>query len=367
MRVLRWGNSCVRLWRCRIAGLVGVLLLFSLTACLAPPPLAPLPQPATPPRQPETTLRLFIVYSADLSEIWVGQIRTGIIETLARDGNYRIGETLLLSEYRLPPDAIAEEAVTAAAVTAAIRDFAPDVVVTVGNQAAWQVIPDYPDPEQRFVFCSFSGNVLSSALNRPGVTGVLEIPYPIQTARLAANLIPDSQQFMVLGDRASVGALGTKAIFDSVLVDPPYPTLPVLRQTDDWEEWQAFVAEAGAMDFIILGKYAHIRDASGAPIPPAEVLRWTLLNSAAPVFGLWQDTVVNGAVGGLVLSGEAQGISAAQIVLQIVDGTDPAVLAPVRAGRNILALNLAAAEHWQVQPSFELLVTASLGGIFPAP
>lgn len=361
MRVLHRGNSRALLWRCRIAGLMGILLLFSLTACMAAAPTrAPLPQPATPPRQPEMPLRLFIVYSADLSEIWAGQIRTGIIETLARDGNYRIGETLLLSEYRLPPDA-------AAAVTAAIRDFAADVVITVGNQAAWQVILDYPDPEQRFVFCSFSGNVLSSALNRPGVTGVMEIPYPVQTARLAANLIPNSRQFMVLGDRTSEGALATKALFDTVLVDPPYPTLPVLRQTDDWEEWQAFVAETDAMDFLILGKYAHIRDASGALIPPAEVLRWTLLHSAAPVFGLWQDTVTNGAVGGLVLSGEAQGVSAAQLVLKIVDGTDPAVLVPVRAGRNMLALNLAAAERWQVQPSFELLVTASLGGIFPAP
>lgn len=358
-----------RRWFWRLAG---VLALTLLAACVPSSGLPTPLQPATPMPQSAGPLRLFIVSGEDVSEIWAGQIRTGIVETLAREGDYRIGETLTLGEYRLQLDAGtadsgAEYSASVAEVIALIQDFDADVVITVGSQATVQVILAYPDPEQRFVFCGFSGNVLSSGLSRPNVTGVLEIPYPVQTARLAVHLVPDSLKFMVLGDRSSTDAVATESIFDTLLKDPPYPAQPTLRQTDDWAEWQAFVTEAGAMDFVILGKYDHVRDASGMLIPQTEVLRWTLLHSEAPVFGLWRDTVSGGAVGGLVLSGEEQGVAAAQLALQIVRGIDPALLLPVRPGRNTLAINLAAANHWQLLASFELLVTASFGGVFPTP
>ncbi len=340
----------------------------ALTGC------APTP---TPSRQPLTVasttrapaaLRLFIVYGGDVSAVWAGQVRVGIIEALVSEGNYQIGETLLLGEYQLPVDVgtIVMPGKTAiAAALAASQEFSPDIVVTVGTQATRLVIQAYPDPDQRIVFCSFSGNFLASGLDRPNVTGVLELPYPVQTARLAATLVPGSTRFMVLGDVSSTDAVATETIFETLLKDPPYPALPVWRQTDDWDEWQSFVLETDTVDFVLLGKYNHVHDASGNLVSPSEVLRFTLLRSTAPVFGMWQETIINGAVAGLVLSGEEQGKTVARLVLSVVGGTDPAVLLPQRPDRNVLAINLAAARHWELSPPFELLVTASFGGTFP--
>jgi ABC-type uncharacterized transport system substrate-binding protein len=333
------------------------------------------PSPATPLATVTATkdepdlLRLFIIYGGDISAVWASQVRTGIIETLVSSGGYRINETLFLEEYQLPADIGTLVAPGKTAISEAIalsQEFSPTVVVPVGNQATRQIVQAYPDPNQPIVFCSFSGSVLASGLSRANVTGVLELPYPIQTARLAANLVPNSSKFMVLGDVSSSDAVSTEVIFDTLLKDPPYPALPIWRQTNDWDEWQAFVAESDTVDFVILGKYDFVRQsASGNLIPPDEVLRWTLQNSTAPVFGMWQETVTAGAVAGLVLSGGEQGKAAASLLLEIAGGADPAVLLPARPDRNILALNLSAASHWGVLPSFELLVTASSGGTFP--
>ncbi|MBN1922678.1 MAG: hypothetical protein JW892_15620 [Anaerolineae bacterium] len=364
-------------WRkCWTAALLIVLLLAVLGGCLPTPVMPPGTQVApsavlSDPAAPETgleTLRLFMIYGGDVSSVWALQVRTGILETLVGSGGYRIGETLFLEEYQLPADIGTLVAPDRTAISEAIalsQAFSPTVVITVGNQATRQIVQTYPDPNQRIVFCSFSGNVLASGLSRANVAGVLELPYPIQTARLAVNMVPNSTKFMVLGDVSSTDAMSTEVIFDTLLKDPPYPALPIWRQTDDWDEWQAFVAESDTVDFVILGKADHVRDASGNLIPPEEVLRWTLLNSTAPVFGMWQDIVTAGAVAGLVLSGGEQGKAVANLLLKIARGTDPAVLLPARPERNILALNLAAARHWGVLPSFDLLVTASSGGTFP--
>jgi len=348
--------------------LLGMVVLNPLVGCMpTPTPTTPLLTVVATGSEPDL-LRLFIIYSGDISSVWASQVRTGIIETLVGDGGYRIGENLLLADYQLPADVGTLVSPGKTAISEAIalsQDFAPTVVVTVGNQATRQIIQAYPDPNQPIAFCSFSGNVLASGLSRANVTGVLELPYPIQTARLAANLVPGSSKFMVLGDVTSTDAVSTETIFNTLLKDPPYPALPIWRQTDAWDEWQAFVAESSSVDFVILGKYDHVRDASGNLVAPDEVLRWTLLNSTAPVFGLWHNTVTSGAVAGLVLSGGEQGKAVANLVREIAGGADPAVLLPQRPERNVLALNLAAARHWELLPSFELLVTASFGGTFP--
>lgn len=365
--------------KCWTATLLVVLLLAVLVGCM-PISLHP-PSPVTPlvtvtaTRDEPDLLRLFIIYGGDISAVWASQVRTGIIETLVSSGGYRINETLFLEEYHLPADLGTLVAPGKTAISEAIalsQEFSPTVVIPVGNQATRQIVQAYPDPNQPIVFCSFSGSVLASGLSRANVTGVLELPYPVQTARLAANLVSNSSKsvvhnrFMVLGDVSSSDAVSTEVIFDTLLKDPPYPALPIWRQTDDWDEWQAFVAESDTVDFVILGKYDLVRQsASGNLIPPDEVLRWTLQNSTAPVFGMWQETVTAGAVAGLVLSGGEQGKAVANLLLEIASGTDPAVLLPGRPERNILALNLMAARHWGVLPSFELLVTASSGGTFP--
>ncbi|HRT32279.1 MAG TPA: ABC transporter substrate binding protein [Anaerolineae bacterium] len=345
------------------------LALLASACAPTPAPTAPLAPVAVTPA-PSASLRLFLIYGGDVSETWGGQVRIGLVETLVREGQYQLGETLMLGEYRLPLDVgtlVAPGKTAIADAIAQSQAFAPDILITVGNQATRQVVSAYPDPHQRIVFCSFSGDVIASGLNRPNVTGVLELPYPIQTGRLAVSMLENPAKFMVLGDVSSTDNVATEVIFEALLKDPPHPATPIWRQTDDWEEWQAFVQEAATLDFVILGKYDHVHDAAGALVPPDEVLRWTLLNSEAPVFGLWQETVTRGAVGGLVLSGEEQGKSAARLALRIVGGTDPAALLPQRPERNILTLNLAAARHWGLLAPFELLVTASVGGTFPAP
>lgn len=340
---------------------LGLLLFWGLACTATPTPFSP---SLSAPPAPRAPLRLFIFYSADLSEIWAAQIRTGIIEMLVQEGHYSLGETLWLGEHRLASQGeTMEPAITQA--LAAAEAFAPDAVITVGNQATEHVLPAYPAPRPHFVFCGVTTETLAEVRDLSGLVGVLERPYPVQTARLATTLVPRARQFMVLGDYSSEGAVATRAIFEKVFFDPPYPAIPVLRHTDKWEEWQAYVAEASAMDFVLLGKYTHVRDAAGMPVPPQEVLRWTLLNSRVPVFGLWQDTVVNGAVGGLVLLGEEQGRKAAQLLLQQLGGAKVTDLQLVSPERNMLAINLRAAEHWRLRPSFELLVTASLGGVFP--
>lgn len=332
-----------------------------------PPP----PESVTPLPLLSKPLRLFLVYSYSPAAPRSGEIRQGILETLARQGYNFFENTLELEEFSLnvtaetPPEELAslvQEAVQA------IQNYDPDVVIVLNDEAARAVIPIYPDPNQPFVFCGLKGNPQDYGLNRPNVTGVLEHPYPLQTARMAMEITQKQDNFMVLGDDSPMGKTIISAVYRQLIADTMLESRPDLHITSRWEEWQQLVLkEAAASDFILLVGYSGLQDREGNTISDREALQWTLRHAPVPVFGLWAGTTREGAVGGLALISYEQGVTAAEMALCIARGVSPSSILATQPARNILTLNFAAVEHWELHIPLAFLTTARIYRRFPAP
>ena len=348
-------------------------LLFPLgSACSGGPATETLEPPGsvTPLPLLSKPLRLFLVYSYSPAAPRSGEIRLGILETLARQGYNFFENTLELEEFSLnvtAETAPEELASLAQEAVQAIQNYDPDVVIVLNDAAARAVIPAYPDFNQPFVFCGLKGDLQDSGLDRPNVTGVLEHPYPLQTARMAMEITQQQDSFIVLGDDSPLGKTIISAVYRQLITDATLESRPDLRVTSRWEEWQQLVLRGtAASDFILLVGYSGLKDREDNTISDREALQWTLQNAPVPVFGLWVETTLEGAVGGLVLISYEQGVTAAEMALHIAQGASPSSIPATQPARNSLTLNFAAIEHWELRIPLVFLTTARIYRRFPA-
>jgi len=316
-------------------------------------------------------LRLFFVRTYAEENAWSNRIRTGLLENLAKSGYDQAAQNLTFSEAAIGAGTLRDTEQLQkriADIITEIQTFGPDVVIVADDEAARQVIRGYPDPTQAFVFCGLNGGTWEYGLSRPNVTGVIETTYPLQTIRLSATMMgyePDSVLFL---SDTSIASATTNDQVASVLLDEEVSPVRefVGQQTESWEAWQRFVLEeADDFDILMLGYYGNLTDENGEHIPGITVLAWTLQNSSVPVFGVQLNTIDGGGVGGLVVSGYEQGQAAAELALQVVQGAEPNSLAYRIPERNVLAVNVVAARHWDLEIPLELLTAARVERYFP--
>lgn len=328
--------------------------------------------PPTPTAVPTARLRLFWVDSYSAGDPWSAQIRLGLVETLARQGyaepqgNFELGEFHLEMREQLT---LTEVETRMGKAMAAVDAFAPDVLVVSDDEAAKILVPHYARAGFPVVFCGVNGELAPTALAEANVTGVLELPRVEQTLRIAQSFMPAARRFLFLGDASPSGLNVLVSVLEQLKLDNPLgEEAPQLAVTSDWTFWQrAVLSETTGVDFILLGRYDQLYRPDGSQLSPVEVMRWTWAQSPVPVFALWDSAVQEGAVGGLTITGYEQGAEAARLVVQILGGQSPATLTPRSPTRNLLAVNLASARHWQLPIPVQFPLTAQTYRNQPAP
>lgn len=335
-------------------GLVGLWLLvwagWSLVACRTPS--ATSTTPAATVVAPHAPLRVFWVNSYAAGDVSATQVRAGIFETLVRQG-YTPGETLTFEAYHLDVHQYATlEAAreTLPQIIAAIQAFGPDIVVVSDDEAAQLVIPAYPDATLPFVFCGVTGDPADYDLLRPNVTGVRELPRPVETVALARAFVEPATRYLILGDASPTGEILAQYVSAALQADAAAADAPELHLTSAWPEWQALITEApAALNFILLLNFDSVLDEDGNYMDERAIMTWLVEHSPLPVFALSKQGVLNGAVGGLVTCGEEQGKAAGQLIIQIAQGQSPSALPIAERAGYRLAMNLAAARHWDLR------------------
>jgi len=343
-----------------------ISLLWGLSGCVE----APLPvQEGVPVPVPDQPLRILWINSYGYGDVWASSAQAGFRESMARQG-YSIPDlTLTLETHYLALTGHDSDAEVAAAVAAAldkISEFDPDAVIVYGDEAARLIIPQAADRERPIIFCGLRGSPREYGIQLPNVAGVLEYPRVKETLRVALAFLPDAEHYLVLGDTQAGGDHIARYVAEQAAQAQVFTEAPQLRVVSRWADWQAAVLEVGReVDFILLVRYQTLVDASGEPVPAEQVLRWTLYNSPVPVFGLWRDTVRTGAVGGLTLTAEAQGAHVARILNWQVEGVALSTILPEVPDRNSLAINLAAARHWELDIPTQFILAAEIYETLP--
>ncbi len=337
-------------------------------ACLvigcAETPLSPTPTlPAVPFQR---TLHLFWVNSYHADDARFLNLQTSVLTALSEAGYsveagtlemdlYHMDATRFLSLSQLEP--VADVAITH------IQSFNPDIVLVSGDEAALSVIPRYPDLNTPFVFCDMIRDPNVRGLRRPTVTGVLANPYPLRTIAMAQAFLSGTPggatdatatgpvaRFLVLSDASITGQSALAATYQALreLEKEGGPT-PSVEIVANWTEWQEIAADAAqTYDFILLLGHKSVRDVEGDVVPTKELMAWMVEHVSIPIFSLSHEAVINGAVGGLVMSEESQGEAAAQMVIRIARGAHPSSVTERLAVENLLAINLAAARRWHL-------------------
>lgn len=351
----------------RHLSLLELMVILALMVACGPTP-SPTPSPQAAPVR--ATLRLFLVDSYTEDDFWSQQVRTGILETLARAGYTTVDGTLELETFYMDMRHVSTiEDVRPVALRAIeqLVNFVPDIVIVSGEESTRTIIPLYFAPTLPFVFCGFVGDPASYGLDLPNVTGVVEALHPVQTVAMAYGFVEDAQRFLLLSDGSVSGRARALSTYLALGQSEYGVSTLSLKTVREWSDWRRTVLTAGEeADFILLAGYQGIIDDTGRLLDEREVMAWMFAYSPIPVFALSNHAVVNGAVGGLVSYGYEEGVSVGNVVLRLAAGETPADI-PIRGPeRNLLAVNLASTRRWKLRIPITFPIAARIYGALPA-
>lgn len=186
-------------------------------------------------------------------------------------------------------------------------------------------------PETPIVFCGVNDTDFPYQENFNNITGVLEAPAFNNTLNIAIQLLPASKQVFVINESRTTGQADRKAleqVFNSfsgelsftwwedksekeitnLLTDIPENSIVLLLSFFGEKENRVFTVNKGA--------------------------QFISQTSKAPVFSMWEYFLEEGIVGGQLTSGKYQGLTAAEIGLNILNGAKPSSIPVISTSAN---------------------------------
>ncbi len=294
-----------------------------------------------------TTNNILVIHSYHQGLSWTDNVDQGIKTALAQQNN-----VLITSEYmdtkRNPLKEI--EPVFVAMLRAKYSESQLDVVIVSDNNALAllrkhraEIFPNTP-----VIFCGIN-NFHRDLLDGSGwFTGVPEATDAGATLELIHRLQPDLNRLIVAGDRTPTCLAALKTTQNQ---------LKVFAGELDLEYWEIQNLE----DFETRVKYLN---------PTTDALLFTLFNrddqdrfytyeesgrrvsaaSSAPVYGLWDFYMGHGVIGGVLVSGKAQGVAAGSLAERILQGDQVQALPVADSSPNVAVVDLNALVHAGLSP-----------------
>jgi signal transduction histidine kinase len=217
-----------------------------------------------------------------------------------------------------------------------------DVVLAVFGRALEFLLKhgDAIFPGTPIVFCGIDKEELGERSLPPHVRGVLLNREFAPTLELALNLHPLTKQFAVVAGTSEYDtrllnwARQDFSAYESRLTFTYLTTLPL----------QQLLAElAGLPPHTIVLFMTFFRDGAGESFVPHNVVPLVSGAASAPVYGFNDQFLGRGIVGGSLYSSSTQGMEAAKLVLQVLDGSERSRLPLVEVSSNKVMFD------WQMQ------------------
>jgi len=203
-----------------------------------------------------------------------------------------------------------------------IEEFSPDLVMVFDDNACELVAKKYIDKTFPLVFCGMNGEPKNYGFPAENITGVVERHHLRESMELLKRLVPGAKERVLLSDNSLTS--------QKFMAQIKKTTLPInictVYTTNDFDTWKAKLKDVqSTVDVLGLYLYHTIKEKGGKVSLSSEaVLGWTLQNSQIPEFAIFDFTVRDGALCGVVVSGYVQGKAAAKMALTILAGVSPA-------------------------------------------
>lgn len=319
-----------------------------------------------PPAAAQEPAHVLMIHSYDPAYTWEISMINGITEGLANAGYSEEAGNLVLDHFWMDtnrhPDLDYLTQITFEAVQL-IKDTQPDIVILSDDNAVRLVSGRWDGDDIPFVFVGLNGKPSNYGIaDMPNVTGVLERAHFEETLAWIHYVLPDAKRVTVLADNSYTASTYSRelqmALDGSEFFDETY-----MYTTSSFLEWQQIVTDIVVdSDVLLIGTYSALSDMGGNSMSQQAVMSWTASISRVPIVSLWDFGVMDGALGGSVISARTQGTEAGAIVAEILAGTPPSEIPYVAPSRGSLVLNLDAIERWDVAIPLNLLEISDILG-----
>ena len=220
-----------------------------------------------------------------------------------------------------------------------------DLVVVIGVSAIPFILQyrDVVGPGVPVVFSDVTRSTYEAMQLPPDITGVINNSYPAKTLELAERLQPGARRLVVIGGNDSVDRRWREIAREAIEAHNPK------RETAYWSDltYSELLADVSRLpsDTIVL-LLTVFADSEGKRFIPRDVAAAVAKASTAPVYGLFDTYIGNGIIGGYTDTFESLGITAADMALEILSGTDVATLPPRANPRPAFRVDARAMDRW---------------------
>jgi ABC-type uncharacterized transport system substrate-binding protein len=341
-----------------------VFLLFVVLCCVLMNPVSPLAK---------ELFRIFIVHSYAPESMISQPQDKGIVQGLAKAG-FTDGKNIVINRFYMDtkrtytqPEQIKARGKEA---LERVRDFHPDLVITVDDNATKTVMPPLVDSSIPVVFSGI--NMMPEMYNHsrrfmenrenPGhnVTGVYENLYIDKSIQLMEEIIPDLRKVVFIVDDSPTG-MAIKQQMDAELFIYGSNVLYSIRQISTFAEYKEIIRHINAESDI--GAYypmaVRLRTTSGRFATGREIFQWTLNHAHKPAFVGNTVMCSQGALGGVMVDFAGMGEQAAAKAVQILLGESAGDIPIEDAKDYALAFNIARAKQLGIVIPSDFLAAAS--------
>lgn len=323
----------------------------------------------------EPAKRVYIVHSYGKSDVCGQPQYEGVVTALDRAG-WRKDRNLVLAAYHMDtrivnntPELIEQQGQKA---LAEIRQFNPDVVVTLDDNAFQAVAMKLVDTPIRIVFSGLNRHPEDYNAVRPyldtrqhpghNVTGVCEKLHAVEAIRVFSRIIP-LKRLAVLSDPFPIGRAVARQVRRDLNETDPERINGVRVDFQEVPSWEAYQQAVGRInnDPEIQAFYlatVMLKDERGAIRTIPDIIQWTVAHSKKPAIGINYEFIKLGLFGGATVDFYAMGLQAGELVVSILQGQTPGDLPIQDTERTALVFNLKRANQLGITIPPDILLAA---------
>ncbi len=262
-----------------------------------------------------TQKHILVLLSHDIRDPWVATVLEGIASALSR-ANVQL-HVECLDARRHQDDRYLHD--FERFLAAKYEGHRLDLAIVADNAAfdfLLRIRPEF-QPRLPVVFCgvnNFSPDMIAGQDNVTGVNEAVDIP---GTVNLALRLFPNVSRLVVVGGSSGIGAINLENFHKRV---------SAFARTVDSQELvddpRASLAEPLAdlpRNSVIL-RLDNLREPDGSSTPLQQSISLLSAEAPCPVFSFWDFDMGHGALGGVAVSGLAQGKKAGELALLALQG-----------------------------------------------
>jgi putative ABC transport system substrate-binding protein len=319
--------------------------------------------------------RVFILHSYEKGHVCGQPQYDGVIEGLKRAG-FVEGRNLTVDTYYMDtkkknntPELIAKQALIA---QKKVRQFSPDLLITLDDNAFSSVALPLAGTSQKIVFSGMNGqpeeyNRIKKFMNsreRPGynITGVYEKLHVREAIQVMSKLLP-FKKVLILTDTSPTGRAVAKQVSLELESADNYKNLTCSHEIKVMKSWEDFKKQIARINYspqvgaFYLGTLL-LKSNKGKTFTAPEIISWTIANARKPAIGPNYAFIKLGLIGGATVDFHAMGLLAGKMAGAILNGKSPGVIPIEEAQRVALVFNVKRAKQLGIEIPKDILLAA---------